>query len=85
MERLVEVDSKRRVVLGKLGNSSDTRYLAHDEPDGTIVLRPAVVMSASQARFMANPKRVAALSKAVREKNEAEPAPDWLLEDLENL
>jgi antitoxin YefM len=50
---LVETDDRRRVSLGRLG--WHRRYLAHDEPDGSIVLTPAVVMSESQARLLARP------------------------------
>lgn len=54
-EILVELDDRRRVCLGKLGRSEHARYLAHDEPDGTIVLVPAVVMTEAEADLLANP------------------------------
>ena len=85
MEKLVEVDSKRRVVLGRLGHSTDTRYIARDEPDGTVVLTPAVVMPARQALFMADPGRVAALNKATAEKHLAEAVPEWLTNALDDV
>lgn len=53
-EVLLEVDDRRRVTLGKLGKPEHRRYLAAEEPDGTIVLSPAVVMSELEARFLAN-------------------------------
>lgn len=43
--KLVEVDSRRRIHLGDMGKHH--RYLAHTEPDGTIILTPAVVVPAS--------------------------------------
>ena len=49
---VLEVDSRRRVTLGRLGRSEHSRYLATTEPDGTIVLRPAVVMTELEARLM---------------------------------
>jgi hypothetical protein len=50
---LIELDDRRRVTLGKLG--WHRRYLAHEEPDGTLVLTPAVVMTEAQARLLARP------------------------------
>ena len=40
--KVLEVDSRRRVSLGKLG--SHDMYLAHTEVDGTIILTPAVIL-----------------------------------------
>jgi hypothetical protein len=51
---LIELDERRRVSLGRLGRPEHRRYLAHEEPDGTLVLVPAVVMPESQARLLAN-------------------------------
>ena len=48
---LLEVDSRRRISLGSL--ATHDRYLVEVEDDGTIVLTPAVVMSAAQARLHA--------------------------------
>jgi antitoxin YefM len=58
---LIETDERRRVSLGKLG--WHRRYLAHDEPDGTIVLTPAVVMSETQARLLARPDVMKAIDE----------------------
>jgi hypothetical protein len=38
MALLLEVDGRRRLALGKLGDPSHTRYLAEEQPDGTIIL-----------------------------------------------
>jgi hypothetical protein len=46
---LLEVDARRRVSLGALAEHD--RYLASLEEDGTIVLTPAVVMPAAEARL----------------------------------
>jgi hypothetical protein len=48
---LIELDSRSRASLKSL--ATHQRYLAEVEPDGTIVLTPAVVMSAAEARLMA--------------------------------
>lgn len=57
-EVVLELDGRRRVSLGRLGRPEHRRYLATEEPDGTIVLTPAVVMSALEAKFLANRKLV---------------------------
>jgi hypothetical protein len=48
---LLEVDSRRRISLGSLAEHD--RYLVEVEEDGVIVLTPAVVMSAAEARLHA--------------------------------
>ena len=50
-QSVLEVDSRRRISLGSLAEHD--RYLVDVEQDGTIVLTPAVVMSAAQARLLA--------------------------------
>ena len=51
-ELLLELDDRRRVTL-RLGHHK--RYLATEEPDGRIVLVPAVVMPEHEARLLARP------------------------------
>lgn len=51
---LVEVDQRRRVSLGKLVEEGHSRYLATVESDGSIVLRPAVVMTETEAALLQN-------------------------------
>ena len=48
--RLVTADPRGRVTVGQ----ADRPYLVHEEPDGTIVLEPAVVMSELERRFLEN-------------------------------
>ena len=48
--RLVTADSRGRVTVGQ----ADRPYLLHEEPDGTVVLEPAVVMSELERRFLEN-------------------------------
>jgi hypothetical protein len=51
---LLELDSRRRVSLGSMATYD--RYFVDVEDDGTIVLTPAVVMSATEARLYAAPE-----------------------------
>jgi hypothetical protein len=48
---LLEVDARGRISIGSL--ATHDRYLVEVEDDGTIVLTPAVVMSAVEARLHA--------------------------------
>ena len=52
-DQLVELDDRRRVSLGKIGRPEHTRYIVEEEPDGTLVLTPAVVMSELEAKLLA--------------------------------
>jgi hypothetical protein len=52
MSDLVELDERRRVSLGKIGRHS--RYLVREEPDGTLIFEPAVVLTESERKYMAN-------------------------------
>ncbi len=61
---LVELDDRRRVSLGRIGRPEHRRYLATEEQDGTIVLRPAVVMTELEARFLANRPLVESIEEA---------------------
>ena len=58
MSQLVELDSRRRVSLGRLGRPEHRRYLVTEEPDGTLVLTPAVVMTAHEAALLRRPDLV---------------------------
>ncbi len=64
-DTLIELDDRRRVSLGKVGRHR--RYLAHEEPDGTLVLTPAAVMSEAQARLLALPDVMADIDAFVAE------------------
>lgn len=54
---LVELDDRRRLSLGRVGRHA--RYLVREEPDGTLIFQPAVVMTEFEARFLAQPELVA--------------------------
>jgi hypothetical protein len=48
---LVELDERRRASLARLSSTAPgKRYLARAEPDGTIILTPAVVMPAAEVQ-----------------------------------
>ena len=63
----MEVDQRGRVSLGRLAKADQRRYLGHTEPDGTVILVPAVVMSELEARFLANPRLVERVERNRRE------------------
>ncbi len=52
MSEMIRTDSRGRVTL--VGHP-DSTYLLHEEPDGVLVLEPAVVMSSAQASYLALP------------------------------
>ena len=68
MAQLVELDSRRRVALGRLGRPEHQRYLVTEEPDGTLVFTPAVVMTAHEAALLRRPELVEQI-----EANQADP------------
>ena len=61
MSTFLELDDRRRASLGKLGRREHTRYLVDEEPDGTLIFHPAVVMSEAQARLLERPEVVDAI------------------------
>lgn len=52
MSDMIRTDSRGRVTLA---GHPDSTYMLHEEPDGVLVLEPAVVMSAAQASYLALP------------------------------
>ncbi|MBV9856498.1 MAG: hypothetical protein JOY82_18620 [Streptosporangiaceae bacterium] len=68
---LVELDDRRRTALGKIGRREHTRYLVEEEPDGTLIWRPAVVLPEQELRFMrAHPDEYAEIRR-----RQADPDP----------
>lgn len=61
MSTFLELDDRRRASLGKLGRSEHTRYLVDEDPDGTLIFRPAVVMSEAQVRLLERREAVDAI------------------------
>ncbi len=62
MSQLLDLDDRRRTTLSKIGHHR--RYLAEELADGTVVLHPAVVMTEVQARLLAAPDLLFALTEA---------------------
>ena len=52
MNDLIELDDRRRVSLGRIGRHS--RYLVREEPDGTLIFEPAVVLTEAEQSYLAN-------------------------------
>lgn len=69
---LVEVDARGRVSLGKLHAKSGP-YLATVEPDGSLILEPAVVLSESQRKLLQRPDILRAMSAL--DATPAQPSP----------
>lgn len=67
---LVELDDRRRTALGKVGRREHTRYLVEEQPDGTLIWHPAVVMPEHELRF------IAAHPEAYAEIRKQQAAPD---------
>lgn len=57
---LVSVQARGRVTLGKLADHA--RYLVRREPDGTLIMEPAEVFSATEARLLANQDLMAVIA-----------------------
>src|SRR5919108_199426 len=55
---LVTLQDRNRANLGKLAEHD--RYLVHREPDGTLIWEPAEVVSATEARLLADFLHIAA-------------------------
>lgn len=53
-DAFVEADDRGRVSLGRAGVLPNQRYIAHAEPDGTVVLTPAAIVTSHEARFLQN-------------------------------
>lgn len=61
--QLLDVDERGRTTLST-PRGIRRRYLERDLPDGTVILHPAVVMSEVQARLLATPELLAAVTAA---------------------
>jgi hypothetical protein len=77
-DHVAEVDSRGRISLGRLAREGTQRYLAHVEDDGTIVLRPAVVVTELEARLLTDPLLVARIAEGLADVESVEVDRDKL-------
>lgn len=78
MSTLIELDSRRRAPLGRLGNKKHTHYLVDEREDGTLVLSPAVIMTEREAAVLADPGLVAQIKSGIAEARDGKASPiDW--------
>ena len=52
----VSLDQRRRTSLAKFGRKEDLEYLVDEQPDGTLVLTPAVTISATELAILRDPE-----------------------------
>ena len=50
------LDPRRRTSLAKFGRKEDLEYLVDEQPDGTLVLTPAVTISATELAILQDPE-----------------------------
>lgn len=48
----LSLDPRRRTSLAKFGRKEDSEYLVDEQPDGTLVLTPAVTISAAELAIL---------------------------------
>jgi prophage tail gpP-like protein len=70
---LLELDDRKRASLARIAEHD--RYLVTVEPDGTIVLTPAVVMSAAEASYLSNQALAESIEEARRHPEQRRPRP----------
>lgn len=58
---LIQVDSRKRVSLGKLAHHD--QYIVTEENDGRLILEPAVVLTVAERNFLNDPELVEALNR----------------------
>jgi hypothetical protein len=65
--KLVELDSRMRVPLRGLVAEGQSRFRAEVLDDGTIMLSPAIVLTAREAELLANPERVESIREGLED------------------
>lgn len=63
----VEVDSRRRISLGRVGRPEHKRYIVEQSADGEIRLIPARTIPAREAMVWENPDLLASLRQGIEE------------------
>ena len=51
----LSLDPRRRTSLAKFGRKEDLEYLVDEQPDGTLVLTPAVTISVTELATLRDP------------------------------
>jgi hypothetical protein len=62
-DTLIELDARRRTSFGRIGRPEHSKYLATEYPNGDVLLRPAVVISEEEARFLSDPALVTTVER----------------------
>lgn len=52
---LAEIDNRNRISLSRVKNLHE-RYFIREESDGTVILEPAIVMTAAERAYLADPE-----------------------------
>lgn len=60
----IEVDSRGRAALGKVASQGTYKAIAHE--DGSILLQPAIVMTAAELALRSNPLAMAEVEASLR-------------------
>lgn len=68
---LIELDSRRRTALGKVGRHS--RYLVRETPTGTLIFEPAVVLTELEAALLARPDILAEVAASRADPQDRRP------------
>lgn len=71
-EHTVELDGRNRISLNGLDLRSKT-YFVRADPEGTIVLEPAVVMSMAEAAYLRHPEVQAVVEEGLNNPQEHRP------------
>ena len=72
-DKLLELDERRRTSLGRIGRPQDRRYVVSELPDGTVILRPAVVLTEAELKLLSDPDRLATVDAALADPDGAVP------------
>jgi hypothetical protein len=81
---LIELDERRRASLGRVGRAEHRRYLAHEEPDGTIVFVPAALIPERELIVWENADLRASLFRGLAEAAEGQATRlDWVTADVD--
>ena len=57
------LDQRRRTSLAKYGRKEDQEYLVDEHPDGTLVLTPAVTVTATELAVLRDPELLRSLTR----------------------